>query len=352
VNDAGVLGRWWQEVLATGGLPADVVPVQSRLVRAVGRGELPSGPVFVKVMAFPRAKDRLRYCARPLPAAHEAAMLAVVAAAGIPCPEVVAVRTARRGLLPFRSLLVLRALPVVADSRTAAEQTGEQAALAQHLLRAGVHHRDLNRGNFVRLRDGRLAVLDLQSARRGSDKASTRRLLAARLLSECEPAIWTDAGTALVASGLIAAAELPAVGLAAGQLLARWRRTRLRRCLQESSEFERRIHWCGIEHRQRGELPPGRWVTGARRRLRAAWLGQRRLQLADGRSGQVAAYFAPWWWFPGPAAVYVPAAFSDDAVSAELQWLATESCELRVPRRDHRHDRGGSPPGGVNNSGN
>ena len=53
-EDAAVVADWWREVVATGTLPAGVEPVVGRLVRQVGRAQLPSGPVFVKVMAFPR----------------------------------------------------------------------------------------------------------------------------------------------------------------------------------------------------------------------------------------------------------------------------------------------------------
>ena len=76
--DAAVVARWWQHFVATGRLPAELPLVQGRLVRAVHRGELPSGPVFVKVMTFPRGKDRLRYLLRALPGEHEARMLAAV----------------------------------------------------------------------------------------------------------------------------------------------------------------------------------------------------------------------------------------------------------------------------------
>ena len=42
-------------------LPDGGEPVQSRLVRHVARGRLPDGgEAFVKVMGFPRWKDRIR----------------------------------------------------------------------------------------------------------------------------------------------------------------------------------------------------------------------------------------------------------------------------------------------------
>ena len=82
--DRAVLERWWTACLAQPGtLPDDLEPVFARLIRAVGRGELPdAGPVFVKVMSFPRWRHRLRYAVRPLPGVHEARMLERARVAG------------------------------------------------------------------------------------------------------------------------------------------------------------------------------------------------------------------------------------------------------------------------------
>ena len=74
------LEQWWRTFVATGAVPAALEPVQGRLIRAVHRGCVADEPVFVKTMTFPRAKDRLRYFFRPLPADHEAAMLRMAAA--------------------------------------------------------------------------------------------------------------------------------------------------------------------------------------------------------------------------------------------------------------------------------
>lgn len=325
-GDDAVLAAWWGEHVATGRLPAAATVVQQRLVRAVGRAELPSGPVFLKVMAFPRAKDRLRYLCRALPAAHEAAMLAAVAAAGIPCPGVVGIRTLRRRLLPHRSMLVLRALPVAPSTRTWTEQLAAQARIGVALLAAGIVHGDLNLGNFVTLADGNLAVLDLQSARRGAASARARLDIAARLLGE-----HVFAGHLPVAAGVpvLRAAGLlttDAEAVAVADLAARrhhlWLRGRIRRCLQESTEYSRAIRWNGIEHRHRGELPPGRWHAGARAVLRRAWLGQRALQVREGRVPRLPAFFAGWPWLPCRSAVYVPDSFRGGTVQTELQVLS------------------------------
>lgn len=326
-RDAPTLSRWWREVRGTGRLPADATPVRTRLVRAVGRAGLPSGDAFLKLMTFPRWKDRLRYLLRPVPAVHEGRMLARVAAAGIPCPEVVAVRTARRVGLPRRSLLVLRALSVLEPhaggtrddgSHADADQVAERAALALRLWQAGLVHGDLNRDNFVRLRDGRLAVLDLQSARPAAGPGDPGRLqMAARLLWGLEDAAPT--GAALVGSGLVAADELPQVRGLARDLRLRWLAGRVLRCLRETTEFARRIRWGGIEHRLRGDLPPGRWLYGGNELLRA-WVGQRALQVLEGRPPSLVALFRRWPWFRAACSVYIPAGLESTARS-ELQLL-------------------------------
>ena len=105
------LERWWRTFVATGAVPAALESVQGRLIRAVYRGCVADEKIFVKTMTFPRAKDRLRYFLRPLPADHEAAMLRMAAAASVACPEVLAAFAERSGGIPRRSMLVLRALP-------------------------------------------------------------------------------------------------------------------------------------------------------------------------------------------------------------------------------------------------
>lgn len=318
-DDAEVLHRWWAEVLAHGRLPAGVTAVRERLVRAVGKGDLPSGPVFVKVMAFPRVGDRLRYLLRPLPGPSEAAMLARVGAAGIACPEVVAVRVARRALVPHRSLLVLRALPVVAETAPPLERLRRRAGVARQLLDHGLFHPDLNPDNFVALADGRLAILDLQSMRRSGSQARDGQAMAARLLLEAADVDPAAAAHELASSGLVA----DPAGLQARAARIAWAylRKRVERCLATSTEFVRRRRgpW-GTEHRRRGALPDGRWLHGDRALLRC-WLGQRWLELVDGRPPQLPALRRNSWWLAGRCAVYVPATVSEERVRDELRAL-------------------------------
>lgn len=323
-TDAAIVESWWQHFVATGRLPAELPLVQGRLVRAVHRGELPSGPVFVKVMTFPRGKDRLRYLLRALPAEHEARMLAAVGAAGVPCPEVVAVRTQRRLGLPARSLLVLRALPLAAAAGGDAEplaRLSEAAAIVRTLLQAGIEHRDLHDGNFVRLADGRLAVLDLQSARqrRGGDRA--RLGAAARLVRDRQEPSEALAA-ALQAGGLVRdAGERARVFAQRHADERRFQRSRALRCLRESTGFTWRLRASGREFRRRDCPADGRWVRGGAE-LRQAWIGQWCLESAGGSAsgGPVfGAYFQNWWWLGGGGALYVPAALDDAQVAAAVQ---------------------------------
>lgn len=319
--DGAELDRWWRTFVDTGRLPADLPLVQGRLVRAVHRGQLPSGPVFVKVMTFPRAKDRLRYLLRSLPGAHEAAMLRATAAVGIDCPEVVAVRSARRFGLPSRSMLVLRALPHVADPPTADTRLGEEAALAARLLAAGIVHRDLHGGNFLRLTDGRLAVLDLQSASRALLRpgASRRVATAVRLLQDREGLPRAIAAPALLRGGLLRdEAEVARAWTGVGIARARYLRGRIRRCLATSTEFTRHWQLHGVLHRTRGELGDGRWWRGGRELWRA-WLGQRAMEVLEGRPPMFRAFLRKWWWLGGGGRLYAPRACSEERIEVGVR---------------------------------
>lgn len=328
-DDAAVVDRWWRAFVAGTGLPPELTLVQSRLVRAVHRGQLPSGPVYVKTMAFPRAKDRLRYSCRALPAAHEAKLLRRLAAAGIAVPEVVAVRTRRHALLPAHSLLLLRALPVVADAASVPQRVREEAELAARMLAAGVVHRDLHGGNFVRLADGRLAALDLQSARRiGARRAASAALrveLAANLLQDRPP----ELATAVRAAGLLRddAETARALALASSRTLA-FRRRRVARCVGETTEFTRTWRWWGCEHRRRGVVDAaGRWFAAAE--ALAAWRGQRVRELA-GLAGQPFLACRRHWPTLRGGALLVAAGLDDAAaraavavaVAADVRWRA------------------------------
>lgn len=322
--DDAVIDRWWATFVATGRLPAELTAVQGRLVRAVHRGSLPSGDVYVKVMTFPRTKDKVRYLLRSLPAAHEAAMLRATAAAGIPCPEVVAVRTARRRGIPHRSLLVLRALPTATAATTSTSTSAdevslrEEATIAAQLLAANLVHHDLHSGNFVRLTDGRTAVLDLQSVRRGAPSSARRLAAAAKLLQNRSEITRAAAATALLDSALLRSpddVDRALARAAAGRL--HHLRGRILRCWTESTEFTRRRAWWGIEHRTRGELPPGRWWSGATA-PHHVWVGQRARFVLDGRPPAFPAIARKWWWLGGGASLYVPASCSDERIEAEV----------------------------------
>jgi hypothetical protein len=318
--DAEVVDRWWRHFVATGQLPAELTLVQGRLVRTVHRGDLPSGPVFVKAMTFPRAKDRLRYLLRALPGEHEARLLERVRAAGVPCPEVVAVRTRRRCGLPARSLLVLRALPLAANgSEDPLARLQEAAAVVGKLLAAGIEHRDLHDGNFLRLADGRLAVLDLQSARIRSEPGTGSRLAAAaRLLRDRqEPAAALVA--ALQRAGLLRDdAEAAAVLAKRAAAELHFQRSRALRCLRESTEFTWRLRATGREFRRRDCPAGGRWIRGGVE-LRQAWIGQWVARAVTGTGPGFGAFFQNWWWLGGGSALYVPPALDDAQVTAAVQ---------------------------------
>ena len=325
--DAAVVARWWQAFVAAGDLPADLAPVQTRLVRGVYRGAMPSGPVFVKAMAFPRAKDRLRYVFRALPGAHEAAMLQRLAAAGVPAPAVVAVRTRRAGLLPAHSLLVLRALPVVAETAVPAVRIADEAALVLRLLAAGVVHGDLHTGNFVRLADGRLAVLDLQSATPVAPVRADRRALRVRLAANLLQDRPAELASALRRAGLLRDDGETREALArAGARARAFQRGRVGRCLAESTEFTRAWRWWGCEHRRR-DAAAGRWLAVAD--ALAAWRGQRVRELAGAGAGPFLGCRRHWpllrrgaLLVPADVGEAAAAAAIAAAVAADSRWRA------------------------------
>lgn len=339
--DASVIDDWWREVLATGLLPAAATPVIVRLVRQVGRAELPSGPVYLKVMAFPRARDRLRYLFRPLPAAHEAQQLQRVAGAGIPCPELVAARTARRAGLPHRSLLVLRALPAGgAASGDPLDRLRRCVRLARLLLDAGLWHSDLNRANFASLPDGRLAVLDLQSirvVRPGTRRAAVH--MASRLLLDAVEVAPATVLAELESGGLARRGEAAAIRRRAARVARGFLRERVRRCLKNSTEFEHR--WClrQREHIRRGAWPPGRWLPVARSGAagaRAAWLGQRHREVFEQGPALLQGLRRRWLWSPGPDSVYIPDVVAEDRAPDVLRTAAADYARYQWLWKDAR----------------
>ena len=320
--DRPVIDSWWRTFVATGSVPSDLAYVQGRLIRSVHRGLLPSGPVHIKTMTFPRKKDRLRYAFRALPAEHEAKMLAATRAAGIPCPEVLFVRVQRRLLLPHRSMLVLRSLPVAETIGNPHLRLEDEVDLAHRLLCAGIHHRDLHCENFVRCESGGLAVLDMQSASRSRSHrvppATVRISVAARLLRD---RCGEDRHRALLrmrSVGLLQSdVESTAAIRQADTQARRYHESRVKRCLTTSSEFVRHTRASGVEFRLRGELPQGRWWPGDSS-LRQAWVGQRIRQLQGDVPPVFAAFFQKWWWLGGGAALYVPDTCEEERIAAEI----------------------------------
>ncbi|MCA8951703.1 MAG: phosphotransferase, partial [Planctomycetes bacterium] len=192
-----------------------------------------------------------------------------------------------------------------------------QAAIAARLLAAGIVHRDLHADNFVALADGEVAVLDLQSASvadRRLDDTPHRLAAAARLVRDL-PAAAADA---LREGGLLTtAAEVAEVVARAAHARARYARSRVRRCLTESTEFRRRVRWHGVEHSFRGSWPAGRWIRGGRE-LDECWLGQNANRLFGSRSPVFWAFFRKWWWLGGGRALYVPEACREAGLEQEI----------------------------------
>jgi hypothetical protein len=299
-----LLGAWIEACrTAPGVLPPDLEPVQTRLVRAVGRGELPgAGPVYLKTMGFPRGKDRLRYVHRALPAAHEARMLELAAAAGVAVPEVLAVHAERSHGLPLVSVLVTRALPVSPAGPPIA--LAEAAGAAARLAARGVFHPDLHRGNFLRLDGGALGLVDFQSARRR--RAPLRPALRVRMAAKLAVEFAAEGAIdELAAAALVRAADLPAVARLATALRERQLDRRVRRCLSTSTEFVSERRTGGRLYRRRAcALEGGRWLPRAD--AYRLWLGDRACEVLDRASPVLGALFRKSWWRRGDDCVYIP----------------------------------------------
>ena len=296
-----VMRRWARHALDHGCvLPAEIEPVQTRLIRVVGRAELPGvGPVFVKWMSFPRRRDRIRYWLRALPLEHEASMLEHARAAGLVTPPVVGTAGVRGAAgAPRLSMLVTGALRAGGEL-----QSAEVARAAAALAAAGLFAPDLHPGNFLGTADQGVAVLDLQSARVKRPVGRRHRLLmAAKLLSE-----RPGDGAALVEAGLIGAADRGAAEQRAVAIRAAGPLRRIRRCLSESSEFAVERSWRGVTYRRRAAIGAGGWVEGDAELLRY-WIGDRALEVLDGRAPSLAALFRKSWWLPGRHSVKINAA--------------------------------------------
>ncbi len=281
-------------------LPDGVEPVQTRLVRWVGRGVVPGlGEVYLKVMGFPRARDRVRYVHRALPAIHEARMLARLAEVGIRSPEVVVATGRRRCGIPAASVLVTRALPA-----SHAVELADAARITAELLRAGVFHPDLNRGNFHGLPDRQTAVLDLQSARwyRRGVPAPLRRRMVAKLIVEFDASDRIEA----VARdcGLATNPEISGIESDTRILVAADLRRRVRRCTTTSTQFAVRRRWNGTTYWRRSlKDERGAWIEHSR--AVELWIGERFLELVDGRKPVLGAMFRKSWWLPGKDSLYI-----------------------------------------------
>lgn len=318
-SDCAAVGRIWKDFVATGRLGVGEA-VRQRLVRTVARVQLPTMVAYCKAMAFPRWKDRMRYALRALPAEAEARMLERVRQASVPCPAIVAVRTLRRFLLPSRSLLVLRALDTGEErERDPTRRLFARARIAARLADAGLLHPDLNPDNFVPLADGSLAVIDVQSMRASDDANASKRAMAARLLAETADLAPERARDVLAEARLVPAGD-EGVLREASAMSAAWLRSRARRCLQTSTEFERRAGLLAIEHAHRGPRPDGRWLAGGPE-LFDAWLGQRVRFLVDGVAPPFAALRRPRGPF-GAHALWVPSALDEVAARAAIEAAA------------------------------
>lgn len=297
---ARALDEWVEQCRARrGSLPAGVAPVQVRRIRAVGRTELPGvGPVYLKVMGFPRFRDRIRYWFRSLPAVHEARMLARARDAGLCAPRVWCAHGERDAVhWPRLSLLVTEALEVAPGGpppRALAEAAARMAAV-------GIFAPDLHPGNFLPLRDGRLGVIDLQSARprAGVVGGAERQAMAAKLLSE-----RPDCAEELVASGLVEEADLSGIRRRATEIHAAALVRRIRRCMVSSTEFAVDRSLRGKTFRRREVSPAADWIEGGAE-LMQCWIGDRALEVLDGRSPSLAALFRKSWWLPGQHSVKI-----------------------------------------------
>ena len=297
---------WWRDAMVRPEpLPTSLEPVQTRLIRSVSRGVLPGqGAVFVKLMWFPRPKDRLRYAFRPLPAVHEASMLRYVAGLGVRVPTVVWSRGVRRWGSPRLSMLVTAAL----DADDASLDPRQTVEVVSTLLDAGVYHPDLNAGNLLRLSDGGVGLIDLQSVRRlsGPVGRAAREEMLAKMLSDVlrvggDTSAWERA---LVDQGLCTAGECPGIWAAAARVNQRARLGRIRRCLRESTVFAVRRGLLGTTYRRRDCPQGGDWVEGGAELVRY-WLGDRGLEILESWKPRCGALYRPAPWAPGRHRLYI-----------------------------------------------
>jgi len=338
-DDKRLLQEWWRQCWERPGqLPADLTFVQQKIVRAVGRGELPhAGSVYAKVMWFPRAKDKVRYAFRALPGVHEARMLELVKKIGIPCPEVLFARGRRVMGAPRLSLLVVSDLHPHGDAPDAEAMIG----VAARLLAAGVFHPDLNPYNFVRLASGETAVLDMQSARQRTGTIGRRERLqmAVKLLSHLEST--EQLLERMVHNTFLRRDEVPLVRDKIAEDRRRWQLKRIHRCFMESTLFTVKWRWNGTVFRRRGAAGDGTWVEGGAELIRY-WIGDRSQEVLADHAPVLGSLFRRSPLLPGKHKLYIPGGGQEvlqDAVPRLLEGHAKYLELLRgVPRSPARAD--------------
>lgn len=331
-EDLRQIDAWWEEIVrAPGRLPDGVSLVLSRLVRVVGRGALPSGvEVYLKLMGFPRAKDKLRYLVRALPAVHEASILRYLGTTDIRVPEVMAARGLRRRGLPHACALVTRALPVVEREL----QPDPVLDVVFALRDAGVFHPDLHSDNFLPLEDGAVGVLDMQSARRRRViplEDTTRMLVtlvAHRAYQGADVQPWCEA---LRVRGY----DEQSVGRIrdlAVKVNTRSRCDWMQRCLKESTQFTVRPGVFRTRYERRAMAETGVWVEGGTEMFRY-WMGDRALEILAGATPVLAALDRPRKGTPGRHMVRLPGGESALAEHAERLLAGYERYREEISRR-------------------
>ncbi len=212
--------------------------------------------------------------------------------------------TLRRRGLPCLSLLVTKGL----DALPSPPAFRDCAELARRLAEIGCHHTDLNPGNFLALRDGGLAVLDLQSARwsAGPLAEAARIGMATKLCAEAGADV-ESAVEVCIEAGLIEVASRALVRRRVSILRHKDVLRRIGRCLRTSTEFAVERRWNGrcISRRTSGIDGEGQWLQGGRELVRW-WIGDRTLEVMEGSSPVLGALFKKSCWLPGRYSVYIP----------------------------------------------
>lgn len=311
--------------------------VRSRLIRRVGRGELPDlGPAYVKLMAFPRFRDRVRYAVRPLPAVHEARMFALVQerVPDVATPPVLAWLGERSLCGPRLSVLVTAALPL--SEPPIEPELPRVVRLAHRLADAGVFHPDLHGANTPVLDDGRLALLDLQSvrARRRPLGRRARMRMAEKLAAPGHEGV----AAAVAEGGLVDARDAAALeGRARRRALGEIDR-RIRRCLTNSTAFRVRRGLAATTYERRG-IGEQREVRRGGAELLAAWIGDRVCEVLGGSEPLFGALVRDRLWLGGRCHLYIPRSTDPEVVDQRWPELLQEHRRWRALRAGRETDR-------------